>query len=145
MNHTPDLLSVFDVANRLKLHVKTVRGYVRDGRLKAVRIGKQYRIARADLEALTGVPLHLTDSERARRQRAVEVSCVVGIDAISPETSKSIETSLAAFVRREGSSEEPLRADTIYDQDVGHLKVTLFGGANSTAAGLKLIAALLEK
>ena len=44
------------VAERLGLHVKTVRNYVRDGRLKAVRIGKQYRIARADLEALTGRP-----------------------------------------------------------------------------------------
>jgi excisionase family DNA binding protein len=30
------------------LHVRTVRKYVRDGRLKAVRIGKQYRIARDD-------------------------------------------------------------------------------------------------
>jgi len=145
MTQAPDLLSVFDIAKRLKLHVKTVRGYVRDGRLKAVRIGKQYRIARVDLEAFTGVPLPLTDSERAKRQRGVEVSCVVGVDAISPEASRSIEVSLAAFVRREGSSEEPLRADTIYDQDVGHLKVTLFGGPNSTAAGLKLIAALLEK
>ena len=43
------------VAERLGLHVKTVRGYVREGRLKAVRIGKQYRISRQDLEALTGV------------------------------------------------------------------------------------------
>jgi excisionase family DNA binding protein len=145
MIETPDLLSVFDIASRLKLHVKTVRGYVRDGRLKAVRIGKQYRISRADLEAFTGVPLPLTDRERAKRQRAVDVSCVVAVDAISPEAAKSIETSLAAFVRREGSSREPLRADTIYDQEIGHLKITLFGGANSAAAGLKLIAALLEK
>jgi excisionase family DNA binding protein len=145
MTQTPELLSVFDIASRLKLHVKTVRGYVRDGRLKAVRIGKQYRIRRSDLEAFTGVPLPLSDSERAKRQRAVEVSCVVGVDAISPEAAKLIETSLAAFARREGSSDEPLRADTIYDQDVGHLKIALFGGPNSTAAALKLTAALLEK
>jgi excisionase family DNA binding protein len=145
MTQTPELLSVFDIASRLKLHVKTVRGYVRDGRLKAVRIGKQYRIRRSDLEAFTGVPLPLSDSERAKRQRAVEVACVVGVDAISPEAAKQIETSLAAFARREGASEEPLRADTIYDQDIGHLKITLFGGPNSTAAAIKLVAALLEK
>ena len=57
MNQAPELLSVFDVAQRLNLHVKTVRGYVREGRLKAVRIGKQYRIAREDLEALTGAAI----------------------------------------------------------------------------------------
>jgi excisionase family DNA binding protein len=52
-----ELFSVEQVADRLGLHVRTVRAYVRDGRLKAVRIGKQYRIARADLEALTGGPV----------------------------------------------------------------------------------------
>ena len=46
--------SVEQVAESLGLHVRTVRDYVRGGRLKAVRIGKQYRIARADLDALTG-------------------------------------------------------------------------------------------
>ncbi len=49
-----ELYSVEQVAERLGLHVKTVRNYVREGRLKAVRIGKQYRIARQDLEAMTG-------------------------------------------------------------------------------------------
>ena len=39
-----DLYSVEQVAEQLGLHVKTVRNYVRDGRLKAVRIGKQYRM-----------------------------------------------------------------------------------------------------
>jgi len=140
-----ELLSVFDVANRLKLHVKTVRGYVREGKLKAVRIGKQYRISRADLEALTGGPLPLTESERAKRSREVSVSCVVGIDAISPEASGQLESGLRALAHREGLGAEPLRADTIYDAEIGHLKVTLFGGVNRTASALKLIAALLEK
>ena len=51
---TDEWFSVDQVAQRLGLHVRTVRNYVRDGRLKAVRIGKQYRIARSDLEELTG-------------------------------------------------------------------------------------------
>jgi len=145
MSQPTELLSVFDVAKRLNLHVKTVRGYVRDGRLKAVRIGKQYRIARADLEAFTGLPLPLTESERAKRRREVSVSCVVGIDAISPEQSGLVESSLRAFAHRDGDVGEALRADTMYDEQVGHLKVTLFGGVNGTAAALNLIAALLER
>jgi len=142
----PELLSVFEIAKRLDLHVKTVRNYVREGRLKAVRIGKQYRISRADVEAFTGFPLPLTDSERARRQREVGVSCVVRVDAISPEASRKLETTLAAFAHRDDRlGEEPLRVDTIYDQGIGHLQVMLFGGVNSTASALKLIAAVLEK
>jgi len=145
MNQPQELLSIFEIAKRLKLHVKTVRNYVREGRLNAVRIGKQYRISRADVEAFTGFPLPLTDSERARRQRGVDVSCVVRIDAVSPEDSGQLTASLEAFARRDRAGEEALRVDTIYDKDIGHLQVMLFGGVNSTAAALKLVAALTEK
>jgi excisionase family DNA binding protein len=145
MHESEELLSIFEIAKRLKLHVKTVRGYVREGRLKAVRIGKQYRISRADVEAFTGFPLPLTDGERARRQREVGASCVVRIDAISPEDSSELAASLDAFAHRDRIGEEALRVDTIYDKDVGHLQIMLFGGVNSTAAALKLIAALTEK
>ncbi|MFC7563955.1 helix-turn-helix domain-containing protein [Actinomadura namibiensis] len=55
--------SVEQVAELLDLHVRTVRGYVRDGKLRATRIGKQYRIAREDLEEFTGAP------RRPRRRR----------------------------------------------------------------------------
>ena len=65
------LYSVEQVAESLGLHVRTVRNYVRDGRLKAVRIGKQYRIARADLDALTGQKAAAAGS----RNRAGSSSC----------------------------------------------------------------------
>jgi excisionase family DNA binding protein len=139
-----DLFSVFDIATRLNLHVKTVRNYVREGRLKATRIGKQYRISRADLEAFTGHPVPPSTSEIARRQRHVEVSGVVQIDAISPEAAAQLENSLSAFVRGRQHPEAPLRIDTIYDRNTGHLKIILLGGGNDTAAALKLITVLLE-
>jgi len=50
-----EYLSIEQVAQRLQLHVRTVRAYVRSGRLKAVRVGKQYRIAPEDVAAFTGV------------------------------------------------------------------------------------------
>ena len=145
MAESPELLSVFDIAKRLKLHVKTVRHYVREGRLKAVRLGKQYRIARADLEAFTGFPLPLTESERAKRQRHVETSCVVEIDAISPESASQLESGLKAFAHRSEGGEDQVRVEAIYDRGVGHLKLMLFGGANGTASALMLIVALLKK
>ena len=140
-----DLFSVFDIATRLNLHVKTVRNYVREGQLKATRIGKQYRISRADLEAFTGQPVPPSVSGIARRHRHVEVSGVVQIDAISPEASSQLENSLAAFVSGRAKPEEPLRIDTIYDRQTGHLKVILLGSANDTGSALKLITAVLDK
>ena len=51
---SPHLYTVDQVAERLNLHAKTVRRYIRDGRLKAKRIGKEYRVARSDLDEFAG-------------------------------------------------------------------------------------------
>ncbi len=140
-----DLLSVFDIATRLNLHVKTVRNYVRDGRLKAIRIGKTYRIQRSDLEAFTGHPLPPSESELARRQRQVEVSSIVQIDAISAEEASRLESSLVAFVHGNSQDQAPLRIEAIYDRAVGCMKLILLGGADGSSAALKFVSALLGR
>jgi excisionase family DNA binding protein len=122
-----DWLSVEQVADRLGLHVRTVRGYIRDGRLKAVRIGKQYRIAQADLDVFTGRP-----AEPVRRH--VEVSAVVEIDGITASLADRLSTFLVA-----GAQLEPVRVRTVYDDVRGRLKVIVLGGVTVTADVLQLI------
>ena len=138
-----ELYSVEQVAERLGLHVRTVRNYVRDGRLKAVRIGKQYRITRADLEALTGGPAP-APARDAARHRHVEVSSIVQVDAIEPDLADRIGTLVlsAAKAPREGG--DPLRVQTVYDAERARLKVVVLGGVGATAELLRLIDALME-
>jgi excisionase family DNA binding protein len=45
-----DLLSVRQVAFILKVHPLSVRRYIKDGRLKAVRVGGNVRIEEAELQ-----------------------------------------------------------------------------------------------
>src|SRR5271156_4038678 len=108
-----ELYSVEQVAERLGLHVRTVRNYVREGRLKAVRIGKQYRIAREDLETMTGRPASSFDPEPVRRNRHVEVSSIVQIDAISPDASSRVTNFLVSAANGRRAVEEPLHIETI--------------------------------
>lgn len=42
----PDVLHVVDVAKFLGLHEKTVYLYVREGKIRAIRCGRSYRIRR---------------------------------------------------------------------------------------------------
>lgn len=116
--------SVEDVAERLGLHVRTVRGYIRDGRLTAVRIGKQYRIAQADLDAFTGRPA----------RRPAEVSAVVELDGITRLAADRVSTLLVA-----GAQAQPLRVQTVYDDDRGRLRVIVFGGLADTADLLRML------
>jgi excisionase family DNA binding protein len=139
-----ELYSVEQVADRLGLHVRTVRNYVREGRLKAVRIGKQYRIAREDLEAMTGRAASALDPEPVPRHRHVEVSSIVQIDAISPEASSRVTNFLVSATNGRRGGAEPLHIETIYDEVRARLKVILVGGMDTNAAMLKVISGLLE-
>jgi excisionase family DNA binding protein len=140
---TNELYSVDQVAERLGLHVRTVRNYVRSGRLKAVRIGKQYRIARDSLEALTGQPEPLATGGAAAR-RHVEVSSIVEIDAIDAESAGRISTALMAGAKGGSDPHAPLRIDTIFDPHRARLKVILTGSLGATTSLLKFINAYLQ-
>lgn len=134
------MYSVDQVAGLLGLHVKTVRGYVREGRLKAVRVGKQYRITPEDLEAFTGGSLPAP----TRRSRHVEASTIVQIDAISPEAMSRLSTVVIASASGPYEGER-VRAQTVYDEERGTMKIILFGGPGATADLLRLIATLVEQ
>ncbi|WP_163505832.1 helix-turn-helix domain-containing protein [Fodinicola acaciae] len=139
-----ELYSVEQVANLLGLHVKTVRGYVRDGRLKAVRIGKQYRIARADLADFTGGATPAPIRESTVRQRRSEVSSVVQIDAIGTASANRISLSLTGAANTRTHDGTRLRIDAIYDEERASLKIILHGDLENVAELLKLINMILE-
>jgi excisionase family DNA binding protein len=125
-------LSAEQVAERLGLHVRTVRGYIRDGRLRATRIGKQYRVARADLDTFAG-------GDTAVPVRRVEVSAVVEIDGILAGAADRLSTLLVAGAQLHRDGDEPLRVRTVYDDARGRLKVIVLGGAATTADVLHTI------
>jgi len=141
-----ELLSVDQVAERLGLHVRTVRRYVRHGRLRAVRIGKQYRIAREALDALTGreptAPAPVAAAASGARQ--IEVSTIVQADGIDADTASRATTAILAATNGRRDQADPLRIDTIYDPARARLKVVLHGSAATTASLLTFINAYLE-
>ncbi|WP_028649593.1 helix-turn-helix domain-containing protein [Nocardiopsis sp. CNT312] len=138
------LYSVDEVAEHLGLHARTVRNYVRDGRLTAVRIGKQYRITQEDLEAFTGRPVPPPVREGVRRERRSEVSAIVEVEAVPPETAHRLTTLVTASATGRGPQEEPLRVQAVYDPDRARMKVVLMGSLADTARMLEYIEGLVE-
>ncbi len=137
-----ELYALDQVAELLGLHVRTIRGYVREGRLTGVRIGKQYRVGREDLEAFMGRPV--TQPDPVRRQRYTEVSSIVQIDAIGRESAERLGKTVLAAVRGERPGDQPLRVDTVYDEERARLKVIVTGGLATTVGLLRLIGAVTE-
>ena len=135
------LYTVEQVAELLNLHVKTVRRYVRTGRLKAKRIGKQYRIARADLDEFSGGLA--VDREPVARTRHVIASSIVDVDVVSPEENQRITTMVMASLNgRKGEADFP-RVDSIYYPEQAKLRITITASPVLTCGLLQMINALL--
>jgi transposase len=109
------LLSVDQVATQLGMHVRTVRRYVREGR---------------PLAPEAPVP----------RQRQVEASTVVQIDAISPQDAQRVVNGVGGALKgRDRNTDTPLRVETVYDEIRARLKIIITGSLGSTSALLQLV------
>jgi len=135
--------TVDEVAERLDLHVKTVRRYIRDGRLKAKRIGKEYRVTRADLEAFAGGGTQST-VESPPRTRQVIASTVVDVDAISPRDGDRVTTMVMASMNARRDEADFPRVDSLYYPERGRLRITIVASLEVTADLLQMINVLLE-
>ncbi|WP_410873188.1 helix-turn-helix domain-containing protein [Nocardia sp. A7] len=135
------LYSVEQVAELLGLHVRTVRSYVREGKLPAARIGKQYRITHDDLEAFTGLPI--TTPQPAPHRHA-ESSCIVEIDDIDRATVDRITTLLTATAGTRGAGGQRMRVETSYDPARRRLKVILLGSLADSARLLDYLDGILS-
>jgi excisionase family DNA binding protein len=146
MQGTPlvkQLFTVDEVAERLNLHVKTVRRFIRQGKLPAKRIGKEYRITRPALEEFSGTSSNPA-TDAIPRTRQVLVSSIVDVDAISPEDSQRITTLIMAGLNsRRGESDFP-RVDSLYDPDRGRLRVMITANPSLTCDLVRTIGALAE-
>jgi excisionase family DNA binding protein len=139
------LLSVEEVADTLKLHVRTVRNYVRDGRLKAVRIGKQYRITLEDLEAFMGRPVESHDERVLSAAGRVQVSTVVTVEGVTQALADRLTTALMATAGGPRAPGQSLGVSTAYEVEFDRLRIMLACDVPMLRSFLGLIEAVLER
>jgi excisionase family DNA binding protein len=137
------LYSLEDVAIRLGLNVRTVRGYVRSGRLKAVKIGKQYRVSRDSLESLTGNADVFRYPAEISGDRQVTVSSAVDVSAVSPELASRITNLLIVAAGGTRSTDTPLRVECIHDPVRGTVKIIVIGELSAAADLFRLLHGVL--
>jgi excisionase family DNA binding protein len=126
-------------ADRLALHPKTVLRFIRDGRLRATRIGKAWRILASDLDAFAGVPAAPVKSLEPAR-----VTAIADLPDISMEVSRRLATALQALVMAPRDRTRSIRLDTVYDPEHSHLKVVIVADALDAAALLQSLHGFAE-
>jgi len=129
------------VASRLGLHVKTVRRYIRDGELRAVKVGKRYRVTAKALEEFSGLA---TESDATARRPFTEASCIVSIDDLDAQSADRLATSVVGVAQGRRAANDPLHVEARYYPERNRLKVVCSGDIAATTQMLALINALLE-
>ncbi len=133
-----ELYTVEAAAERLQLHVKTVLRFIREGRLRAAKVGRGWRIQRSDLDALAGAP-----AEPARA--SARATCILDLDDISPEAAQRIASTFGAVRMGREARPEPMSIDIAHDPVRRRLKVVMIGAPADVAGMLQLIQAVAER
>jgi excisionase family DNA binding protein len=134
MLHTVD-----HAAERLAVHPKTVLRFIRDGRLRATRIGKAWRIRASDLDAFAGVP-----AGPAKTPGPVRVTAIAELEDVSPALSQRLATAMQGMVLANRERTHPLKLDTVYDPERSHLKVVVVAQALDAAVLLQSLHTFAE-
>jgi len=149
-----EVYTVEQFAERLKLHPKTVLRFIRDGRLRAVKVGKSYRILRTEMEAMTGMapdayqvggPELEALIGRRSGPSAVRVTSIVDFAQVTPERAQYLARTLPSLRTGEPSSSDLMNLSVAYDPATRSLKVVIVGSPGDTAAMLKMIDVLAEE
>jgi excisionase family DNA binding protein len=134
-----DPMTVAAAAGRLQLHPKTVLRCIRQGRLKARKIGKSWRILRADVDAFVGLPA------AAESPADASVTAIVDVPGAGAELARDWGIKVPAALHGRHARAAPLRADVIYEPERSHLKVVLIGSPGDISAVLRLMQLWIEQ
>jgi excisionase family DNA binding protein len=131
--------TVEQAAQRLKLHPKTLLRFIREGRLRATRIGKSYRILRSDLESFAGVAAGARPSPANAR-----VTTVIDVEPLDADACERLASLLNAAVMADAARADPVHISTAYDPAAERLKIVVIGTPSDSARLLQLVQLQLE-
>ena len=131
--------TVEDTAARLRVHPKTVLRFIRDGKLRATRVGRAYRILDADLAAFART------EPVSPAPRAVRVTSIVDIPDASQSLHQYLSRSLHALASGRTSYVDPVRIDVTFDPASSMVKIIVTATPADTAALMSSLDMLLQQ
>ncbi|MCC0694653.1 MULTISPECIES: helix-turn-helix domain-containing protein [unclassified Clostridioides] len=145
--------TIDQVANILEMHHKTIRKFIKDGKLKANKLGKQWRVSQEDLNSFMdvksenedkGIEFRLNASENLASIPKVNVSTVVEINNISNNEYSRLSNLLLALTNNPTSISSGSTINLKYAENENRLRVMLWGDIKFIEEMLSSISLLIE-
>jgi len=141
--------TVEQISGLLKIHPKTIQRYIREGKLRANKIGKSWRITGHDLsvfiedEKNTYVPGE--QNEKLPGRDRFKVSSVVDISVYDKDDAAQITNMLTGALNSKPSEYGSSSMHTQYIIEENKIRISLWGGIRFMEVMMNSISALAEQ
>ena len=132
-----ELRHVDAAAEALKLHPKTVLRFIREGKLKATKVGRAFRIPRREVEALAGI-----DDPAGQIGTSARATAIIDIEDLTVDEAQRIVTLVQASVA--GPKPRPIQIETAYDRVTRTLKLVIIASPGDTGALVSMVATAID-
>lgn len=127
-------------AQMLNIHPKTIRRYIREGKLKANKIGKSWLITGHDLSVFTEGSKPLKKDAMAK-SISIKVSAVVDIDVCDMDEAMNIVNMLTAALNNKPAEYGMSTMNAQYIEIESKVRIMLYGGIEFMEAMMNFISA----
>lgn len=152
--------TIDEVASILDIHHKTVRKFIKEGNLKANKVGKQWRISQLDLDEFTGEKNSAIESQsfnsdeeigisnentKKNKVKEINVSSVISLDGIDKEVYFKLSNTLLAIMN---SRDERLHGSNIsikYSENLNVVRIMLWADIELTKEILDVISMIVNQ
>jgi len=139
-----DYYTVEQISNMLNIHPKTIQRYIREGKLRATKIGKSWRISGHDFSTFIESNSYSTSASEKQSERRIVASSVIDINVYGKEDAIRIMNTLTASLNAKPLEYGQTSLHSQYIERENIVRVTLWGEIRFIAIMMDTIAALTE-
>ena len=136
--------SVDQISKLLDMHPKTIQRYIREGKLRATKFGKSYRISGQDLSTFTEHSIPTNQNVLPTMSKKVVASSVIDIYELDRNEAMRIMNTLTATLNVKPDSYGQTSMQSQYIEQEQKVRVTLWGNPTFMTVMMDTIAALTE-
>lgn len=143
------MYTVQELATILSLHPKTVQRFIREGKIKATKIGREWRVRREDLREFAHGELSAPKAEEpaptTRLADRIQVTAVIELDEGHSSEVSRLSNSLIAVLNSKDPRFGETRYDLVYHPEIRKARFVVHGTPLFIRTLLGLVDVLLEQ
>lgn len=136
--------TVEQVSNMLSIHPKTIQRYIREGKLKATKIGKSWRITGHDLSAFTEIKSVKSLNAENHSVNSITASSVIDIVVDGKMEAIRIMNTLTASLKNKPLEYGKSSMQSQFIERENMVRITLWGSIRFMAIMMDTISVLAE-